>query len=294
MLQDHATATVIQLPSNNHCLAEEGDTPVLPATWGLGLGAQVLTSMILCLQAAKWCRRMESADSELKQTALLYETADSYMDEGSVSMRYVHPSERESESSFLFKTFFRRPEFLRFDWRSCSGKGTGDASLLCHDEVVRLTHQSKVSTFSTLSAGIEAGANVTKGVVHTIAGLLLPALNIGHLTHARVEQSSDDFIGEEKCRKLKVVVPAEEDVSTYLWLSLEERTILRIERAFSTSPSKELARLGSFRWVTPAYWKLQLFHRDTLEQRDTHFYQLMDFKKVELNRDLPADVFASR
>ena len=134
--------------------------------------AIIILTVLIALGAR--VETLESAQSIVRQMAIRYSTALSYQDAGSVETKYLK-SGASSVETILFKTYFMRPRFFRFEWSTLRGHSTKESNaVICNNnKTIVYSAPDRFDAKDDLSFGIAAATGVSRGAAHTIPSLLI-------------------------------------------------------------------------------------------------------------------------
>ncbi len=156
----------------------------------------ILTLMFLCLAVgARAQGRRPDARTVVRKMAESYAACKSYQDTGVVETIY-HEETGGRIDKMPFKTYFKRPSLLRFEWIDYFPRKVGRTSVVWSDGASTFTYwePDKFEKEEDLSMGIAGATGVSHGAAHTVPRLLLP---VGIGGFALTDLKDLTLVGEE-------------------------------------------------------------------------------------------------
>lgn len=236
----------------------------------------------------------------LAQVGRTYGELNSYSDRGYVLSK-KHPDE-PFEKDKTFTTYFRRPNYFRFEWTYCDQfahfkSKANTPSILWSDGknvYLNFSFSGKVEQVKSLRMAIAGATGVSGGTAHTISALLMK--EVGGRTiidDANLNILSEQLVSDELCYLLGGNKKEEQ-----YYISKSQKTVLKIDRDMVIDPMAMEKELGSerfksfnsfmtwliFKFATRAIPKTS---RGASRLIETHVYE-----EVNLNPDLPDEIFS--
>ncbi len=236
---------------------------------------------------------MSDAAKILLTSSNLYAQARSYSDAGIVTTsRQKHEPYSSPDVVRRFSSVFQRTGKFRFNWWEEDGTGTPDFAVVLEDASARLeSRNGDRRAYSSLSQAIAENYGATKGVIGTVAPLLLPDLGGQNIMKAMSSKLLGlENVGQEKCHKL-VVLPENTPIETMVFISMETSLLRSVEFSFTASPAKVLETIGWIRWFSPSFWKLTLMHRDVLNAEPLDHRIQISYQYADVDCEIPDDAF---
>lgn len=169
--------------------------------------------IILCLAISLHCLSLKTdaqryrltPEAILKRMARAYAQCTSYQDTGVVETTY-HEATSGRIEKMPFKTYFKRPNLLRFEWTDYNPWKEGRTSVVWSNgkEVFIYWEPDRYEREETLGGGIAGATGVSGGAAHTVPRMLLEEISGFTLTElTNLSLAPDEEFEGESCYHIK-------------------------------------------------------------------------------------------
>lgn len=174
-------------------------------------------------------RNRLTPEAILKRMAQVYGQCISYQDTGMVEIAY-HEATSGRIEKMPFKTYFKRPNLLRFEWTDYNPWAEGRTSIVWSNgkEVFTYWEPDRYEKEETLSLGVAGASGISHGAAHTVPRLLVEEITGFKLTElTNLSLANDEEVEGELCYHIKGKQPFSDSIYD-LWVSKRDFLLRKV------------------------------------------------------------------